>query len=204
MNLLAITPPVYTTSDRTDSQEVLIIILACLLFIFLMVFIISICGTKSSIEEKSEDGTVHTVTRTKRHPILAVVSIVLVIVVGLILFKQCENAKSPNNNVSDSTPQLLTRSARDSDISVSYDEESMWNRRYKITPNVDIADLEITFIYLDKNRNELCSIVKTIGNVTEDTEYSVTIMSSEITFSDLLSISYWRAAVTGGNVSYFA
>ena len=80
----------------------------------------------------------------------------------------------------------------------------MWNRRYKITPNVDIADLEITFIYLDKNRNELCSIVKTIGNVTEDTEYSVTIMSSEITFSDLLSISYWRAAVTGGNVSYFA
>ncbi len=204
MKNLLITPPVSTTSDQNNSQDVLIIILAFILLFLLIVFIIAVCGTKSSYEEKSEDGTVHTVTRTKRHPILAIVSIVLVIVVGLILFKQCENAKSPNNNVSDSTPQLLTRSARDSDISVSYDEESMWNRRYKITPNVDIADLEITFIYLDKNRNELCSIVKTIGNVTEDTEYSVTIMSSEFTFSDLLSISYWRAAVTGGNVSYFA
>lgn len=202
MNFLA-TPPVNTTSDDAKSPDVLLIVLAFVLIILFVVLLISICGTRSSVEEKSEDGSVHTVTRIKRHPILAIFSIILILVVGLVLFRQCDSAKS-NSNVSDSTPQLLTRSARDSDVSISYDNESMLNRRYKITPNVDIADLEITFIYLDENRNELCSIVKTIGNVSEGTEYSVTVISSEFSFSDLWSVSYWRSAVTGGNISYFA
>ena len=202
MNFLA-TPPVNTTSDDAKSPDVLLIVLALVLIILFVVLLISICRTRSSVEEKSEDGSVHTVTRIKRHPILAIFSIILILVVGLVLFRQCDSAQS-NSNISDSTPQLLTRSARDSDVSISYDNESMWNKRYKITPNVDIADLEITFIYLDENRNELCSIVKTIGNVSEGTEYSVTVMSSEFSFSDLWSVSYWRSAVTGGNISYFA
>lgn len=200
-SILAITPPT-NFSNNQDSAQVLAIVLGVILFILLMILIVSIGGTKSSYDEKSEDGTTHTVTKTKRHPILAIVSLILIIVVGIALFNQCASDSS-SSNISDSTPELLTRSAKDSDISITC-EESILNYQYKFTPQVDIADLEITFTYFDKDYNQLCSIVKMIGNVNEGIEYSVTISSSEFSFTDYFSVKYHRSTVTGGDVSYFA
>lgn len=50
----------------------------------------------------------------------------------------------------------------------------------------------------------LSTIAKSVGNVTEDTVYTVSISLNEIGVLTALSIRYTRTSVSGGSVSYFA
>ena len=99
---------------------------------------------------------------------------------------------------------LLSRDAKNSDIDFNLSNEFSLNIEYKITPRVDINNLEITFKYYDKNNNLLTTKIKNVGNVEEGIEYSITVSLTEFSFLDVFKLHSVSARVTGGTVSYFA
>lgn len=99
---------------------------------------------------------------------------------------------------------LLSRDATNSDIVFDLSNEFSLNIEYKITPIVDINNLEITFKYYDKNNNLLTTKIKNVGNVEEGIEYSITVSLTEFSFLDVFKLHSVSARVTGGTVSYFA
>ncbi len=99
---------------------------------------------------------------------------------------------------------LLSRDAKNSDIDFDLSNEFSLNIEYKITPIVDINNLEITFKYYDKNNNLLTTKIKNVGNVEKDIEYSITVSLTEFSFLDVFKLHSVSARVTGGTVSYFA
>lgn len=99
---------------------------------------------------------------------------------------------------------LLSRDAKNSDIDFNLSNEFSLNIEYKITPRVDINNLEITFKYYDKNNNLLTTKIKNVGNVEEGIEYSITVSLTEFSFLDIFKLHSVSARVTGGTVSYFA
>ena len=140
----------------------------------------------------------------------------LLLIIGMIIFvvvllnnigKNNEKmATSGGTTVSiggnnDGATKLLSRSARDSDI--TYRIETELSVIIKIVPNTDIKDLQVTIYCSDKNDSLITSKTKSLGNVKEGGEYSVTIGLTEFTISEIFKIEYWRLRVTGGTVSYF-
>lgn len=99
---------------------------------------------------------------------------------------------------------LLSRDATNSDIVFDLSNEFSLNIEYKITPRIDINNLEITFKYYDKNNNLLTTKIKNVGNVEEGIEYSITVSLTEFSFLDVFKLHSVSARVTGGTVSYFA
>ena len=95
------------------------------------------------------------------------------------------------------------RSATNNDINIDLSEEISLSVNYKILPNVNINDLEITFKYYDNNNNILSTKVKKVGNVTKGNQVTVTISLSEFSFTDIFKINYTSAEVTGGTVPFF-
>lgn len=137
----------------------------------------------------------------KRHPILAIIGIILLIVIIFAVI-QCSLNNNRTENKSQ-TPQLLRRSARKSDVYINSAEYSLGNS-FVLTPNIDIEGLEVTFVFYDSNRSEVCRKVKYIGNVTEDNDYTISIGLTEFSFSEILTIQYVSTEISGGSVSYFA
>lgn len=142
----------------------------------------------------------------------------LLLIVGAIIFgvifvnnvtKNKEKMKSQNGSSvsiggnTDGVMKLLSRSARDSDISYNFSDELSLGITYKIVPDTDIKDLQVTIYCSDKNDSLITSKTKAVGNVKAGVEYSVTISISEFTFSEMFKIEYYRLRVTGGTVSYF-
>lgn len=103
-----------------------------------------------------------------------------------------------------STPQLLSRDAKDSDITVEIKNDISFSYNFEITPHIDIENLQITANFYDTDMKLLSTIAKSVGNVTEDTVYTVSISLNEIGVLTALSIRYTRTSVSGGSVSYFA
>jgi hypothetical protein len=97
---------------------------------------------------------------------------------------------------------LLSREAKDSDISVETSQDISFGASFKITPKVDIKDLQITIVFSDKDYNELNTVIKTVGNVTKGTTYSVTVSINEIGWIASLGTSYSKVTVSGGTVAY--
>ena len=142
----------------------------------------------------------------------------LLLIVGAIIFgvifvnnvtKNEEKMKWQNGSSvsiggnTDGATKLLSRSARDSDISYNFSDELLLGITYKIVPDTDIKDLQVTIYCSDKNDSLITSKTKAVGNVKTGVEYSVTISISEFTFSEMFKIEYYRLRVTGGTVSYF-
>ncbi len=101
--------------------------------------------------------------------------------------------------------QLFRRSANMNDITYTLDLDlSSLGEKCTITPNVDIAGLEVTLHFLDKNKRVLDSIVKQLGNVKEGVQVSFSVSLFDIGLSVAWNTVYSSMAVTDGTVSYFA
>ena len=129
--------------------------------------------------------------------------LIFCLVVALIIFcfVKCTDTAGSNN---DGEKELLSRSARNSDIVVVSSEELSFSDTYKIVPDCDIDNLQLTFSWKDENKNVLATKVKSVGNVKEGIEYTVSFSLSEFSLSDIAKIKYYSCTVIGGTVSYFA
>ena len=55
---------------------------------------------------------------------------------------------------------------------------------------------------MDENKDPILNIVKQVGNVSADIQYTISISTSEISLSDKFKIEQYTYSVTGGTVSY--
>ncbi len=150
----------------------------------------------------------------KRHPFLIFLIVFLIIfacVFGIVKFVDYQNSRqqidgsgtTQGNHSGDA--QLFRRSANINDITYNLDLDLLsFGEKCTITPHVDIDGLEITLNYLDKNKNLLDSIVKSLGNVKEGVQVSFSVSLIDISLSVALNTQYASLVVTGGTVSYFS
>ncbi len=146
-----------------------------------------------------------------RHPFLMFILIALAIVgiVGIVFacayaFSNRGGNSSENGGGTTQTPQLFTREARDSDVSISLNDKFSLSMDYTLTADVDITGLEVTFTFADSDYVVLTTVTKYVGNVEAGTKYNITVSLTDFSVWDIFKISYSRSSVTGGRVSYFA
>lgn len=162
------------------------------------------------MSEPHDNNEINEPNRKKSHGFLKFLIVVLII--GAIVFGlvKCIEYHSSVNSItsqgnSDGNTHLLSRSARNSDISVDSDLNlSSFGAKYIIMPKTDIDDLEITVNFLDENNNVLTSFEQTLGDVKESVQVSFSISLFDVSLTVALKTRYETWTVTGGTVSYFA
>ena len=138
----------------------------------------------------------------KNHSLLKfIITIAIVAAFIFIAIKIIENINNPSHTDGNKNP--LSRSAQKSDITITQSTNFSLSDTYKLTPNCDISNLQITMQFYNSSHNLVTSKIKTIGNVQQNTEYSFSFSLTEYSFSEILEIKYWNYSVTGGTVSYF-
>ena len=105
---------------------------------------------------------------------------------------------------SDDEPKLFTRDATNNDVYIDLSEDFALSINYTVTPKVDINNLQLTFKYYTKSNELLTTKTKSVGNVSKNIEYTVSVSLSEFSIFDLFKFYYTSMAVTGGTVSIFA
>lgn len=146
----------------------------------------------------------------KSHGFLKFLIVVLIIGATIFGLVKCAEYKSTvNSNTSqgnsDGNTHLLSRSARNSDITVESDLDlSSFGAKYTVMPQTDIDNLEITISFLDENKNVLTSFEKLLGDVKESVQVSFSISLFDMSLTVALQTRYESWTVTGGTVSYFA
>ena len=126
--------------------------------------------------------------KTKQLTINKRLKLILFTVISLLLLTGCET-------------KILTREATINDINIDTSQELSLNVQYIMIPYTDINDLELKFKYYDKNHKLVTTKTKSIGNVKEGTQYSISINFGEFNFFDLFKISYTSVSVINGTVS---
>lgn len=163
------------------------------------------------MENENNDNIIEPIK--KDHPclrwLLAII-IVLGLVVGIIcgigfgISSKNNNQNSGNGGTNNlDNPTLLSRSATNSDIYFKLNNDFSLSINGIITPYEDITNLQLTFIFIDKNGATITTKTKTIGNSTKNIDYTVSFSLSEFTFSQIWNIQKVGVDVTGGSVSYF-
>lgn len=109
---------------------------------------------------------------------------------------------------SNSKPSLLSRNATLNDITISGDDLdlSSFGEKLTFTPKKDISGLKLKFVFQKSNGTRLQTIEKSIGNVKEGRQYSVTISITELKW-DVIKNAFdleCKYTVSAGTVSYFA
>ena len=144
-----------------------------------------------------------------RSTLKIVIAIILVLITIFVVVKIIEYQHSisstTNQGNSDGNTKLFSRSANNGDIFV--DGEIDWSNlgvKYIITPQVDINNLRVTICLLDDNKTILTTIEKTLGNVEEGVQVSVSISLLELSLSNIWNTKYESISVSGGTGSYFA
>lgn len=101
-------------------------------------------------------------------------------------------------------PQLLSREATNNDISVDFNYEGIVAINVDVTAKSDIKDLTLTLKFTNENRVTIKTFEKYVGNIDEGETERISIGISEFGLSEIFTIHYVAASVTGGSVSYFA
>lgn len=111
-----------------------------------------------------------------------------IIAIGIALFGICQLALLL------ATPQNITN-----DDIAGHWNTGLTEYEYVFIPNANIEGLELTFSIKDEQNRELQKIVKTIGNVTKGTQYTVKLSAIEIKdFDTLRNADMIELSVTGG------
>lgn len=97
--------------------------------------------------------------------------------------------------------KILTRQATINDINIDTSQEISFNINYVMIPYVDIDDLELQFKYYDNDKNLITTKTKSVGNVKEGNQYTVSVSLTEFNFFDLFKINYTSVSVINGTVS---
>lgn len=136
--------------------------------------------------------------------ILTVFVVMFAITFGIIEAAKYGLKNTNKNGNYDGNPVLLTRSAKNTDISLKQDvEATLLNLKdsYRLVPYVDIKNLKMSFSYYKKDGALIKSVTKMVGNVYKD---STSYIYIEHTISEMLSMSKYSYSVIGGTVSYFS
>lgn len=152
--------------------------------------------------------------KKKSHGCLIFIIVAIIVgacVFGIVKFIQYQQSKSVVDGSgttlgnTDGNTQLLSRSARNSDIVVDSDLDlASFGSKYTIMPQTDIDGLQVTIYFLDKNEKQLTSKIETLGNVKKGVQVSFSISLFDLGLSVAWNTEYTSVAVTGGTVSYFA
>lgn len=139
--------------------------------------------------------------------LITIIAFILFVIIGFAIayiITQKTNSDSDNN----SQPSLLSRKATLNDITVSGDDLdlSSFGEKLTFTPKKDIDGLKLKFIFQKSNGTQLQTIEKSVGNVKEGRQYSVTISITELKW-DVIKNAFdlqCKYTVSAGTVSYFA
>ncbi len=223
--LLNPTPPIITSSDNSDTENIVIgsliavaigvAIIAISLAIGITVKHKSIKKSSAKIAEQKIDNqdtqpqptapqqTTPAQSDTKSShsflSFLGAIVLLFLLVCGLVFVAKCSIKKMSDGEYnSDGNPILFSRAAAKKDFTLT--ENYTLNQSFKLIPNVDIKDLEITFKYYDSDRKVISTKAKYIGNVTKSMEYTV---KMDFYFFDSEFYKTPDYYVSGGTVSYF-
>ncbi len=196
--LLNPTPPIITSSDNSNTEN---IVLGVLISVALGIAIISIALTigitvkHKSIKKSSAKIAEQKIANQDTQPqptapqqttpaqsdtksshsflsFLGAIVLLFLLVCGLVFVAKCSIKKMSDGEYnSDGNPILFSRAAAKKDFTLTENYTS--NQSFKLIPNVDIKDLEITFKYYDSDRKVISTKAKYIGNVTKSMEYTV-------------------------------
>ncbi len=223
--LLNPTPPIITSSDNSNTEN---IVLGVLISVALGIAIISIALTigitvkHKSIKKSSAKIAEQKIANQDTQPqptapqqttpaqsdtksshsflsFLGAIVLLFLLVCGLVFVAKCSIKKMSDGEYnSDGNPILFSRAAAKKDFTLTENYTS--NQSFKLIPNVDIKDLEITFKYYDSDRKVISTKAKYIGNVTKSMEYTV---KMDFYFFDSEFYKTPDYYVSGGTVSYF-
>lgn len=223
--LLNPTPPIITSSDNSNTEN---IVLGVLISVALGIAIISIALTigitvkHKSIKKSSAKIAEQKIANQDTQPqptapqqttpaqsdtksshsflsFLGAIVLLFLLVCGLVFVAKCSIKKMSDGEYnSDGNPILFSRAAAKKDFTLTENYTS--NQSFKLIPNVDIKDLEITFKYYDSDRKVISTKTKYIGNVTKSMEYTV---KMDFYFFDSEFYKTPDYYVSGGTVSYF-
>ena len=223
--LLNPTPPIITSSDHSNTEN---IVLGVLISVALGIAIISIALTigitvkHKSIKKSSAKIAEQKIANQDTQPqptapqqttpaqsdtksshsflsFLGAIVLLFLLVCGLVFVAKCSIKKMSDGEYnSDGNPILFSRAAAKKDFTLTENYTS--NQSFKLIPNVDIKDLEITFKYYDSDRKVISTKAKYIGNVTKSMEYTV---KMDFYFFDSEFYKTPDYYVSGGTVSYF-
>lgn len=138
--------------------------------------------------------------------VACIVVIVIAIIVGVaiyFIFKKVSN----NNGYNSDRTRFYERTATLNDITIT-DESldfSSFGERMTFTPKCDINNLKITFEFM-KGNTSLQKIIKTVGNVKKNNQYSITISLTDLSW-DVIKDSFnvqCKYYVSGGTALVFA
>lgn len=159
----------------------------------------------STAPQKNADNT----SERRGGCLLVVVSIIIVAIVFTFIgisyaggYKSCVVANKDGNG--NYQPQVFSRAATNNDISVDFNYEGIIAINIDVTAKSDIKDLSLTFRFLNKNSVVIKTLEKYVGNINNGETRRISISISEFGLSEIFTIQYVQADVTGGSVSYFA
>ncbi len=223
--LLNPTPPIITSSDNSDTENIVIgslIAVAIGVAIIAISLAIGITVKHKSIKKSSAKIAEQKIANQDTQPqptapqqttpaqsdtksshsflsFLGAIVLLFLLVCGLVFVAKCSIKKMSDGEYnSDGNPILFSRAAAKKDFTLTENYTS--NQSFKLIPNVDIKDLEITFKYYDSDRKVISTKAKYIGNVTKSMEYTV---KMDFYFFDSEFYKTPDYSVSGGTVSYF-
>ncbi len=223
--LLNPTPPIITSSDNSDTENIVIgslIAVAIGVAIIAISLAIGITVKHKSIKKSSAKIAEQKIANQDTQPqptapqqttpaqsdtksshsflsFLGAIVLLFLLVCGLVFVAKCSIKKMSDGEYnSDGNPILFSRAAAKKDFTLTENYTS--NQSFKLIPNVDIKDLEITFKYYDSDRKVISTKAKYIGNVTKSMEYTV---KMDFYFFDSEFYKTPDYYVSGGTVSYF-
>ena len=170
------------------------------------------CGMKQNSEKnqkeqnkKTKDGD-----NTKYGCLLTYAIIVVILAITflsvVLLPEACDNKRNDKNFTENESnePQIFTRNARNNDVTITAETNySNLGVDIIILPKVDIEDLKIKLVHLDKNGKELLTQYKTIGNVKEGVQVKTQVQLLDFSITDMFKVYNTKIEVIEGTVSYF-
>lgn len=201
----------YNLLNNNTSEETTVIITLLIIAASILLIAIILYASKKkkdtdnklpeTREAQKEEIQINTKVQYKTSPTIKVVITILIIIVMIFsIVKISECAMAQNNK--DGNTSLTSRSALRSDIYLQGSDNSIFSLQYKLNPREDINNLEITFIFKDKDKIIFDTIVKYIGNVKEGNTYTISISISEFSSSSIYEQFYYSYDVTGGTIDY--
>lgn len=198
LNLLAI----------NSNEFVILFIVGFLIIIFAAIALIFMFYNKNneaSAEEIRKEEANQNIQQTAKvntaNKKLKIIIIILSSIIAIFLIINIINCATNTSN-SDGNG-ITTRSAKMEDIEVERQENTFLTMNYILTPNVDIENLQLTFTYTNSDDVIITTVVKYIGDVTENQQYAFSITLTDLNSTQLGSIKYISYDVTGGKVPYF-
>lgn len=92
-----------------------------------------------------------------------------------------------------------TREVKNNEVIVEMQSNTLYFE-FKVRPQINIDDLQITIAFYDKNNFPVGARTKDLGKVVAGNEYSIQFNSSDFTTKEMFAISKWKYLRARGTV----